>query len=78
VTELLGRRSFDDDVKLDYDTWLEQLAPLLVANFHDRINFYLMTSIDYYKSAWHTIRANAASLSGAPSVRDVAPLPCVS
>ena len=64
IFELLQRKAFDDSVRLDYDEWLDQLAPLLVANFRDRVNLYLMTAIEYYKSQWTRIRANAALFSG--------------
>eukprot|EP00698_Gefionella_okellyi_P010953 TRINITY_DN286_c0_g1_i1.p1 TRINITY_DN286_c0_g1~~TRINITY_DN286_c0_g1_i1.p1 ORF type:complete len:1629 (+),score=391.49 TRINITY_DN286_c0_g1_i1:371-4888(+) len=64
IVELVQRRAFDDNVKLNYDEWLDQLAPLLVAAFRDRVNFYLMTSIEYYKSQWTIIRGNAANFSG--------------
>jgi hypothetical protein len=65
-------------VRLDYEAWIEALAPLMVRSppprcgvaltgrqataFRDRVNFQLMTAAEFYKSPWHTIRANAATL----------------
>ena len=46
-----------------YDAFAEEIAPLLVEAFPDRLGNYLDHCVVYYKSTWNVIRGNAALLS---------------
>eukprot|EP01133_Synstelium_polycarpum_P020470 gene20470-24563_t len=59
-----NKRSFDADATLDYDAFLDELSKLLITFYTDRINYFIMTSIEYYKSNWTQLRGNAATLTG--------------
>jgi len=64
VTAVFNSKSFDDNMKLDYDAFLAELSKKLVANFQDRINFYVMGCVNFYQSNWEAIKSNAAFLTG--------------
>ncbi|EFA77696.1 hypothetical protein PPL_12305 [Heterostelium album PN500] len=58
------RRNFDVDGSLDYDEFLDEFSKLLIALYIDRINYFIMTTLEYYKSNWTVLRGNAATLTG--------------
>ncbi|GAM26848.1 hypothetical protein SAMD00019534_100230 [Acytostelium subglobosum LB1] len=62
---LFNRKCFDaNDATLDYDVFLDDLSKLFIAMYMDRINFFVMTVIEYFKSNWTQLRSNAATLTG--------------
>jgi len=63
VNTLLTRK-LEADRPLDYDNFLDEISKLLINNYLERINYYVMTNVDFYKSQWNTIKANAASFTG--------------
>jgi len=54
----------EEGSSFEYDEFLDQIARLVIAAFPDRINFYVMTTIDYFKSNWTNLRGNATTLVG--------------
>ncbi|EGG22616.1 hypothetical protein DFA_04746 [Cavenderia fasciculata] len=64
VKVFFHKRSFDADATLDYDEFLDELSKVLITFYTDRINYFLMTTIEYYKSNWVVLRGNAATLTG--------------
>ncbi|GAM28545.1 hypothetical protein SAMD00019534_117210, partial [Acytostelium subglobosum LB1] len=61
---LFHRKNFDVDATLDYDAFLEDFSKVMITLYTDRINYFIMTSIEYYKSPWVQLRGNAATLTG--------------
>jgi len=53
-----------DDRELNYDAFLNQLSVHLIEYFPDRLNLYVMTSIEYFKSDWIPLREGAAMFIG--------------
>jgi len=47
-----------------FDDFLTDLAKLLIEYFPERINYYVMTSIEHFQSQWTPIRASAATFVG--------------
>jgi len=64
VNSVFNSKSFDDNMKLDYDAFLTELSKKLINNFHDRINFYVMGCVNFYQSNWEAIKSNAAYFTG--------------
>ncbi|KYQ89059.1 hypothetical protein DLAC_10285 [Tieghemostelium lacteum] len=58
------RKSFDDDSTPNYDEFLSDFSKLFITYYPDRINFYIMTCLEFYKSNWQTLRANSATITG--------------
>ncbi|PRP83406.1 hypothetical protein PROFUN_09434 [Planoprotostelium fungivorum] len=63
VTQLLEQQ-LDPSSFFQYNEFLNDLSKLLVECYPDRINYYVMTSIDYFKSHWNEIKINATALVG--------------
>lgn len=59
LTENLGEGQF-----LDYPELLNDLSQVLINSFPERINHYVMTCVEYFKSNWNSIKANAATFVG--------------
>jgi len=56
---------FENETRnLDYVEFLNSFSIELIKYFHERINYYVMTSVEYYKSNWNTIKANGAIFTG--------------
>jgi len=64
VNAYFQRKQFDVDRSLNYDDFLNELSKLLINNYLDRVNYYAMTSLDFFKSQWTTIKENAANFVG--------------
>lgn len=54
----------DENRQILYDEFLNEFSKLLIAAFPERVNYYLMTAVEAFKSNWTVIRANAAAFSG--------------
>jgi len=52
------------DAYFQYPEFLNDFSKLLVEHYPDRVNYYVMTSIDYFKSHWNEIKVNASALVG--------------
>eukprot|EP00012_Vannella_robusta_P000552 CAMPEP_0206186026 /NCGR_PEP_ID=MMETSP0166-20121206/2167_1 /ASSEMBLY_ACC=CAM_ASM_000260 /TAXON_ID=95228 /ORGANISM="Vannella robusta, Strain DIVA3 518/3/11/1/6" /LENGTH=1620 /DNA_ID=CAMNT_0053601351 /DNA_START=1 /DNA_END=4863 /DNA_ORIENTATION=- len=53
-----------EDRELNYDAFLNQLSVHLIEYFPERLNLYVMTSIEYFKSDWIPLREGAATFIG--------------
>lgn len=53
-----------EDQDLNYNEFLNQLSIHLITYFPERLNFYVMTSIDYFKSEWIPLRVGATTFIG--------------
>eukprot|EP00794_Sanderia_malayensis_P004075 gene4075-4629_t len=49
---------------LHYGEFTNNLARLIIADFPDKVNFYVMSCVSFLKSSWADIRANSATLAG--------------
>eukprot|EP00117_Sycon_ciliatum_P004055 scpid12251/ scgid8580/ HEAT repeat-containing protein 7A len=49
---------------LHYGEFMNDLARLLIADFNDKISFYAMGCVTFFKSMWPPIKANAAMFVG--------------
>jgi len=57
-------KALDTNRQLMFDEFLNELSKILINNFPDRINYYVMTSVDHFKSQWDTIKINAVAFVG--------------
>jgi len=65
VSSLLSSRLDPNRASLfQFNEFLNDISKLLVNNYPDRINYYAMTAIDYFKSPWNTVKCNAANFVG--------------
>eukprot|EP01113_Clastostelium_recurvatum_P024391 TRINITY_DN2913_c0_g1_i2.p1 TRINITY_DN2913_c0_g1~~TRINITY_DN2913_c0_g1_i2.p1 ORF type:complete len:827 (-),score=264.21 TRINITY_DN2913_c0_g1_i2:42-2447(-) len=64
INAFFNRRSLDPDRGMDYDEFLDDLSRLMIQYYPERTNYYVMNCVDFYKSQWNTIRANAAVFTG--------------
>jgi len=56
--------SATDEGKTNYEEFLDEMARLIIAGFPDRINYYIMTTIEFFKSNWTELRGNANTFVG--------------
>merc|ERR1711879_595153 len=54
----------DENRELNYDAFLNQLSVHLIEYFPERLNLYVMTCIEYFKSEWIPLRVGAATFIG--------------
>jgi len=54
----------DEDRELNYNEFLNQLSIHLITYFPERLNFYVMTSIEFFKSEWIPLRVGATTFIG--------------
>mmetsp|Transcript_7944 Transcript_7944/g.33416 ORF Transcript_7944/g.33416 Transcript_7944/m.33416 type:complete len:974 (+) Transcript_7944:72-2993(+) len=54
----------DEERELNYNEFLNRLSSILIEHFPERLNFYVMTSIEFYKSHWTCLRVGAAAFTG--------------
>eukprot|EP01132_Coremiostelium_polycephalum_P004092 gene4092-5120_t len=64
IHSFFKKKNFDPDQTLDYEEFLNEISKLLIVYYPERINFFIMTCIEYYKSNWTTLRGNAATITG--------------
>jgi len=62
VTEILVELS--PDRQIQYAEFLNDLSIALIPSFPDRVNYYVMTCVDYFRSNWNSIKSNAAAFTG--------------
>jgi len=63
VTEFI-LRELEEGKYLDYVEFLNSFSIELIKAFPERMNLYVMSSIDFFKSNWNTIKANASVFVG--------------
>jgi hypothetical protein len=64
MNELLTAPNMQPGRSLDYAEFLNDLSMILIEDYGNRINYYVMTCIEYFKSQWSTIKSNAAAFVG--------------
>ena len=58
------QKMLDPARSLHYGEFMNDLSKLLIAEFDDKINFYTMNNVNFFKSEWKEIKANAAIFTG--------------
>nr|XP_022339324.1 maestro heat-like repeat-containing protein family member 1 isoform X2 [Crassostrea virginica] len=58
------QRHLLEDANLIYGEFLNDLAKLMIEDFPDKINFYVMGCVSFFKSFWPEIKSNAALFVG--------------
>ncbi|CAN0069578.1 unnamed protein product [Lampetra fluviatilis] len=53
-----------EDANLHYGEFMNDLAKYIIKDFPDKVNFYLMSCVSFFKSTWAEIRGNAVMLVG--------------
>ncbi|XP_052059790.1 maestro heat-like repeat-containing protein family member 1 isoform X2 [Mytilus californianus] len=53
-----------EDANLIYGEFMNDLAKCIIQDFPDKVNFYVMGCISFYKSMWPEIKCNAALFTG--------------
>ncbi|CAG2232807.1 unnamed protein product [Mytilus edulis] len=53
-----------EDANLIYGEFMNDLAKCIIQDFPDKVNFYVMGCISFYKSMWSEIKCNAALFTG--------------
>ncbi|XP_014675280.1 PREDICTED: maestro heat-like repeat-containing protein family member 1 [Priapulus caudatus] len=53
-----------DDAHLHYGEFINDLSKVLIASYPEKINFYVMGNVSFFKSSCHMIRSNAAMFTG--------------
>eukprot|EP01117_Protostelium_nocturnum_P011732 TRINITY_DN4276_c0_g1_i1.p1 TRINITY_DN4276_c0_g1~~TRINITY_DN4276_c0_g1_i1.p1 ORF type:complete len:1650 (+),score=410.28 TRINITY_DN4276_c0_g1_i1:183-5132(+) len=56
--------SLQEGKYFQYNEFLNDLSKILVDNYLDRINYNVMTCVDYFKSNWNEIKVNASAYLG--------------
>eukprot|EP01105_Mastigella_eilhardi_P020591 TRINITY_DN4914_c0_g1_i1.p1 TRINITY_DN4914_c0_g1~~TRINITY_DN4914_c0_g1_i1.p1 ORF type:complete len:1654 (-),score=536.16 TRINITY_DN4914_c0_g1_i1:72-5033(-) len=65
MAEFFERKAFDPDTPLpNYESLMEDLCKVLINNFADRVHFYVITFVEYFKNTSVSVRANAAEITG--------------
>jgi hypothetical protein len=49
---------------LHYGEFMNDLSKLMITDFDEKINFYTMNCVNFFKSEWQEIKANAAMFTG--------------
>ncbi|XP_034336261.2 maestro heat-like repeat-containing protein family member 1 isoform X2 [Magallana gigas] len=58
------QRHLLEDANLIYGEFLNDLAKLMIDDFPDKVNFYVMGCVSFFKSFWPEIKSNAALFVG--------------
>jgi hypothetical protein len=58
------QKHLDPTETLLYPDFLNDLCKLIVTDFTDKVNFYIMNAVTFFKSMWSQVKANAALLVG--------------
>ncbi|XP_060593728.1 maestro heat-like repeat-containing protein family member 1 [Ruditapes philippinarum] len=53
-----------DDANLHYGEFMNDLSKLIIQDFPEKVNFYVMGCVSFYKSMWSEIKSNAALFTG--------------
>jgi len=60
----LFHKALIDDVPLHYGEFINNMSKVLIKDFPDKIDFYIMNSVSNFKSKWSEIRSNAVLFAG--------------
>eukprot|EP00039_Didymoeca_costata_P018820 m.335101 g.335101 ORF g.335101 m.335101 type:complete len:1638 (-) comp17516_c0_seq1:85-4998(-) len=52
------------ETTLHYGEFMNDLSKIMINEFEDKINFYTMNNVNFFKSEWPEIKANAAMFTG--------------
>lgn len=64
MEELFTSSTLDPNRSLDYSEFTNDLSIRLINSYPQRINYYVMTCIEHFKSSWNIIKANAVICVG--------------
>ncbi|KAF2070139.1 hypothetical protein CYY_008538 [Polysphondylium violaceum] len=65
IYKFLHDKHFDaEETNINYDAFLSEMSKLIITYYPDRVNFFIMTVLEFYKSTWTTLKGNAATLTG--------------
>lgn len=53
-----------DDANLHYGEFMNDLSKLIIQDFPEKVNFYVMGCVAFYKSMWPEVKSNAALFTG--------------
>ncbi|XP_076448959.1 maestro heat-like repeat-containing protein family member 1 isoform X1 [Babylonia areolata] len=53
-----------EEANLFYGEFMNDLSKLIIQDFQDKVNFYVMGCVAFFKSSWSEIRSNAAMFVG--------------
>lgn len=56
ITAYFQHGRFDEDRSIELEEFLNDFAKLLIEFFPERVNYYVMKGLEYYKSEWNVIR----------------------
>ncbi|EGC31710.1 hypothetical protein DICPUDRAFT_50034 [Dictyostelium purpureum] len=56
--------SVSDSSSINYDEFLLDFSKLLIVHYPERVNYFIMTVIEFFKSGWVTLKGNSATLTG--------------
>jgi len=54
----------DETSTINYDEFLDEMSKLIISGWPERINYYIMTAIEFFKSTWTELRGNANTFVG--------------
>lgn len=63
-TNLMFQQHLREDSSLLYGDFMNDLCKLLIEDFPEKMNFYSMNNLGFFKSEWWEIKANAAIFTG--------------
>jgi len=63
INEMFQKHLIEDG-NLHYGEFMNDLSRLMISDYLDKMNFYIMACISFFKSNWDDIRANAALFVG--------------
>ncbi|KAL3859489.1 hypothetical protein ACJMK2_009708 [Sinanodonta woodiana] len=58
------QRHLLDDAKLHYGEFMNDLSKLIIQDFPEKVNFYIMGCVAFFKSVWPEVKSNAALFAG--------------
>ncbi|KAH3758032.1 hypothetical protein Pelo_10162 [Pelomyxa schiedti] len=64
LVSFIDKKAFDPEATMNYDATMEELVPLIIVAYPERIHSYLMAFLEFYKSPSNVIKANATFLTG--------------
>ncbi|CAH1780504.1 unnamed protein product, partial [Owenia fusiformis] len=53
-----------DDIHLHYGEFMNDLSKAVIAGFPNKLNFYVMGNVSFFKSNWSEIKGSAAMFVG--------------
>eukprot|EP00005_Dracoamoeba_jomungandri_P008470 CAMPEP_0174265646 /NCGR_PEP_ID=MMETSP0439-20130205/27313_1 /TAXON_ID=0 /ORGANISM="Stereomyxa ramosa, Strain Chinc5" /LENGTH=1648 /DNA_ID=CAMNT_0015352207 /DNA_START=52 /DNA_END=4994 /DNA_ORIENTATION=- len=65
VEQFLADTLKEGNASFEYDEFLMDFAKLLITHYTEGINFYVMTTIEFFSSSWTELRGSAATFVGA-------------